>query len=193
MRRAWTVVWGVGIGLLAILSGCGKRAEEKVVGSVAAVRPSPTPTAISAVVSGLQLNLFSDKRQQVLSLKAEGAVGSPGSGDNTIVVQTGTATLFEKGKPTATLRADKMVANREARTVVATGNVRAQSLTEEGRPAIRANTMTWQHDNNLLTGAGNVVITSGTDMTVYAKSFKANTRISTCDMELADTAATGTY
>lgn len=195
MGKQWVVSGIVLLCLTTLGSGCGNAGKRTTAEKSKAERPKKELPPLTVTVIDLNLQVFDEKNQLVLTLKAKAAGGnqsSSGSGDsNTVVVQNGDATLYQKGVATATMTADTLTANREAGTVVATGHVTTHSLTEKSSPTVRADRMDWEHDKNLLTGSGNVVMTAEPAYTLYAKSFKADTKLSEYHVTLGDTPSTG--
>ena len=155
-------------------------------------RPSasaaPTPLPIAATVGGVHATLFNAKGEIVAQVAAqEGAMGSGGA-NGTIrpeglgALKKGEATLYQNGKPSAVMNADTMEADRQAKTVVGTGNVRVRSLQKDAQnhaPAIRADTMTWQHDTNIIRGSGHVLLTNGPGVDLPGDGFEADTVLGT--------------
>lgn len=200
MNRIITVLGIVGVISGAATTGCApKNDAAKPATPAAAVsreqKPAKAkPPEISASVQGLDLTLTDAKGNLVARVKAEaGAVGAseaPGGGapgGGTLgVMSKGVATVYENGKPTATLTADTMTADREKRLVTGTGNVVARSLARPDAPMIRADTMTWRHDAGEIRGKGNVLITRKPDWQFPGDSFVADTQIKSFRVESSE-------
>jgi hypothetical protein len=105
----------------------------------------------------------------------------------------GTATLYKEGRPEATLTAQHFVANRTGRTITATGNAVAKSLTDPRSPQVRADQMVWTHDQSEITGTGNVLATLKPDLKLPGRSFKTDTAFSRIEVLGDGKPATGTF
>jgi lipopolysaccharide assembly outer membrane protein LptD (OstA) len=92
-------------------------------------------------------------------------------------LRNGTVTLYQQGKPAATLKAKIVRADQATRTVVGEGDVVVRSLASPDAPAIRADTMTWRYDADQITGHGNVLVTREPDMRVPGDRFTADTAV----------------
>ena len=166
-------------------AGCTKKTNDAPKASVSpSAAPSATPLPIAAVVSGMQTTLFNSAGEIVAKISAkEGATATTAS-DGTLrpeglgLLKGGEAILYQKNKPTAVMNADTMEADRKTKTVVGTGNVRVRSLQKDAQnnaSAIRADTMTWRHDDSIIRGDGHVLLTNGLENSVPGEHFEADT------------------
>ncbi|MDX1933963.1 MAG: hypothetical protein SFU56_15290 [Capsulimonadales bacterium] len=195
MRQRTILGLALCLTVFATGAGCGRKSKE-----TASSKPTPTPPPLSATSTGLSVSVYDSKGDvspsgalpKVLDLKSRGAGASTGAEGETVVVSRGSAVLYQEGKASATLTADRLAANREERTVVATGNVVATSLSQPRAPAVRADKMVWTHDRNLLTGNGNVVMTARPDFVLHGRSFTADTKLSRYRVKMGQTPSSGT-
>ncbi len=192
MRNQQAARHALCIGVLVLLAGCHKQAVEQKSGANPPTKPTPLP--ISAVSEGVNLTVYDLNGMVVLGLKAD-AAGANAKGNSTkeVVVQKGNATLYQKGKAVATLTANNLTAHTDTRTIEANGNVITKSLTQAGSPTIRADKMLWEHDKNLLTGSGHVLVTAEPAYSLPAESFTADTKLSHYRLKLAPAPGTGNY
>lgn len=181
VQKTTTIGAGIVCGGLMLLATVGCKPKS---GGNNTPSPSPsasasaTPFPISIRITGSDSFLFDAKGQRVAEVKADEMVANPqkGSGPDAAdgAIRQGSATLYQNGKPAATFRADVLKADREKRTVVGTGNVIVRALRPDS-PAVRADTMTWFHDENKITGSGHVVVTREPDMRFVGDEFEADT------------------
>ena len=147
-------------------------------------------------MSAPDATLFDKKGVIVAHVKARSGSGNSRSvltGSGLGALMGGEATLYQKGSPASTLRADRIDVDQATQTVTGTGNVVARSLTEVGAPAIRADKMTWRHDKNEIRGSGNVLVTRDPDMRLPGKSFVADTRLRRFTLTSSGAPASGTF
>ncbi len=156
----------VPLALLVAAGGCGKSNTPTQTAVQATPTPtpsaSPTPLPLSATVQKLDLTLLDRDGKMVAKLAAKaGRVGSQGgkAPEGAAQLKEGTATLYQNGKPTATLIADTLTADRKTQVVQGKGNVLVRSLIHKGAPAIRADVVTWTYGSSKIIGTGNVVAT----------------------------------
>ncbi len=193
-----------------LLTGCGGQkaaTETKPRDPRPEASPSASPFPIGATAQGLTLTLTDAKGVRVAVIKARaGTVGpqkapgsdTPSGGDVAGALVNGVATLYQNGKPAATLAADRINADRATKTVVAVGNVRVKSLAQTGdtsgaQTTARADTATWRYGENKIVGTGNVVIARGDEINLPGKSFVADTAIRTFTLVGSGAPATGTF
>ena len=184
--------------LLVPLVGCRPSNPELPAAKTAAT-PTPdvtaTPFPLRVNVSGVNSTLFDTKGQRIADIRAAKIAAGSNNGqknDPMGTVTQGTATLYQEGKPAATFSADLLRADRDSRTLTGTGNVRLRSLQADA-PAIRADTMTWQHDKNRVAGTGNVLITRAPDMRLPGKRFTADTQVRKFKLYTGGATANGSF
>jgi hypothetical protein len=165
-------------------SGCGEKSAPP---APAPVEPRPAqgapekkrqPLPVSGVVQGLDLTITDENGVLVARVKAKtGAVGQSGAaGGAAGALRESFATLFEKGKPVATLEADQIDADPATRIITGTGSVVVRSLAHTGSPTVRTDTAAWRHGENTIRGEGNVLITRD-GVRIPGKSFVADTKL----------------
>lgn len=158
------------IPLIAI--GCGKK-ENAPAAIVAS--PPPTPAPKVGVVAEKQRFAFSDKDgKRVAEISADSGAATGTNVDNIVgEMKNAQATLYQKGKPVATLTADKVIPDTQKRTITASGNAKVQSVdAADGIPSVlKANTLVWAYDQNNITGRGNVEYTKRGVITIPATFF----------------------
>ena len=172
--------------------GCAQKAVKPDGGAAKAVTPKPEEKKpesrpLVGTLLGGEVTLFDAQGVTVAQVKVpRGALGRKSSegGTTSVLNQSGgthkskpMATLYEKGKPMATIMADEVTADEKTHIVTGKGNVVARSLTEQGSPTVRADTMTWRPDTNEIRGSGNVLITRDNSLHLPGKAFVADTRI----------------
>jgi len=163
--------------------------------------PSPAkPFGFEATVRGLNLTLTDPRGVPMARLQAKaGTVGPKKSGgdapagDAVGTLRDGTATLYQAGKPVATLTAETITADRAKRTVTGRGNVVVRSLTQKEATSVRADTMVWEHDTDRITGRGHVLLTRAPDARLPGERFEADTRIRRFTLFGSGEPATGTF
>lgn len=196
--------WGVAVFTAALAAGCTPSptppvAPTPAVSASATPKPTATPPQIAAQVFGANVTLFGKNGDKAATLKGESAAFDPKSLSSALIVNKAKATLYNKGKtneddrnaPAAELSADVVTADRPKRTLTATGNVTIRSLTEKGTPTIRADRMVWSFGNRTIVGDGNVLLTAEPNLKMPGKSFAADTRLRTFQLESDGRPATG--
>ena len=136
------------------------------------------------MVRGIESSLSDAKGITVWTIKAESAVLGNEKGAVVGSLNNGTATMYENGEPTATMKADTLTADKEKRTVVGRGHVFAKSLLPQDKGRIlQADTIRWDIQKHLLRGEGNVILTQEPDTVVHADSFSANLKLRNIELQ----------
>jgi len=206
LRGALSAAFGGGAVAALLLGGCAS--DRQGAGKPSPVAAAPTPSAsptkkpfeVEATVEGLDVTLTDSAGKPVLRLQAKvGTVGPSDAGaelpqgDALGALKDGRATLYQDGKPLATLTADTITADRAKRTVTGRGGVTVRSLGQEETTTVRADTITWEYDKNTLVGRGNVLLTRNPGVArVPAERFEANTALRTLTLHGSGEPATGT-
>ena len=201
LHTANIVLFTVGAAsLLSAASGCQgvKQSSNAKPSQSPYAKPSPSGLSLEAQLGNLDLTLIDEKGRTIAEVTAKaGSVGPGKAGTPTGAVvgalNKGTAILYQEGKPSAKLTADSLQADKDTRTVVATGNAVVTSLADPNTPAIRADTMTWKYDPGTIHGTGNVLVTRKPDLRVPGASFTADTRLRKFTLKGGAGSATGTF
>ena len=161
---------------------------------VASATPTPTPPAIAGQATGANVTLFGKKGERVATLQAAAAGFDPGNAGKILTVRGAKAELYDKktpGEPTAEMTADLVTADREKRTLTATGNAKFRSLDDKSAPTVRADKMVWSFDESAVKGSGNVLLTAEPNYQMPGETFQADTRLQTFRVESNGQPATG--
>jgi lipopolysaccharide assembly outer membrane protein LptD (OstA) len=116
----------------------------------------------------------------VAEISAELSAATGTNPDNIVgEMRNAQATLYQDGKPSATLTADRVLPDTRKRTITARGNARVQSLNAaDGIPSsLRADSLVWDYDRNNITGRGDVVYTKQDVITIPATYFNGDTSL----------------
>jgi hypothetical protein len=191
--------------LAACAAGCGPRSRTDTAAADATKRAAeprkaaqtPRTPPISVSATDLEITIFEKDQNSVVAARVKarsGAVSPNGGGEAGALgtLRDLTATLYQNGKPAATLSADRGTVNQGAGTVVGEGNVRVRSLMHAASPAVRADTMTWRQGENKIFGKGNVLVTREPDLRIPGRSFVADTAIRRFTVQGNGSPATGT-
>ena len=197
-RRADRLLAAICAAALFAIAGCGPKSSG---GGAPKASPSPSPSPkappLEATVTDFDLLLTDSKGAPVARMKAKAGSVGPGVGAAGAAYQgtllNGTATLYQEGKPAATMRADKVEADQAKRTVTGRGNVVVKSLQSAESPAIRADEMTWSFDKNKVRGRGKVLVTREPDWNIPAESFEADTQVREVTLFGKGAPATGSF
>jgi hypothetical protein len=183
-------VWG-----LCIAAGCGRNERA----AAEAQRPAPKPAEkkpalpIGGSVRAVEITLTDPKGVVRARVKADEAqVGRSGKDAAAAAgaLVNGTATLHDDaGKPSATLRADRLRVDQAERTVTGVGDVVARALAQPGSPSVRADRVVWHADDDTIRGDGSVVITRD-GVRIPARAFVADTRLRQVRLSGSDVPAT---
>jgi len=135
---------------------------------------------VGALAQGLDLTLADNKTGVIVArIKAStGAVGMTGPDEGAAgALSNGTATLYDKGKPAATVTADRIFADQATRTITGKGHVVARSLIHKGAPTVRSDTMVWRYADSTIRGNGNVIMSQEPSVYLRGERFTANTEM----------------
>lgn len=138
------------------------------------------PGDVGALAQGLDLTLADNKTGVIVArIKAStGAVGMTGPEEGAAgALSNGIATLYDKGKPAATVTADRIFADQATRTITGKGHVVARSLIHKGAPTVRADTMVWRYADRTIRGNGNVIMSQEPSIFLRGERFVANTEL----------------
>lgn len=152
---------GIGpVAAVAFAAGCAPKQAPPAASPTPSPSPSPTPAlSVGAAAENVGVSILDAEGKPVAQVTAGSAGFNPTTPGTIGTLQSAKATLYQKGKPAAAITAERVTADQQTRTVTATGSVVARSLSNPRSPTVRADKMTWQHDKNLITGNGNVLLT----------------------------------
>lgn len=94
-------------------------------------------------------------------LYANSKTGSMADQDDNVIIQLNDvhARLFQKGKQSAIIYADKIDANQHDKIIIGTGNVRVNSISNPPDTVVTADKITWDTDTRKIIAEGNARVT----------------------------------
>ncbi len=177
-------VWGSACFSLPIVAAGCAATPDHVGTFVASPPPTPAPR-LGAVVRKVGF-AWSDKNNRLVAdVTGESGAATGGNGLNTLgEIRNGKATLYQRGKPSATLTADTLLADSDRQRVTANGNVlvRSQSDAGGGVGTLQADHVVWEYEQGQIVGTGHVVLTREDSIRVHAVRLVADTALQTVDL-----------